>query len=137
MKPGAIQSIHDGVKGLCCQRCRIAAFGDRQVCQACIVRHGIRRFGVALGQQDGHAPAILGGGAGHHKAVSAVVALAADDEQRPAQRKARPQLGVGGQPVGVTCTLDFLHLRSGHNAVLHNFAFLYHGMTFCNQLYKL
>ena len=47
------------------------------------------------------------------------------------QRKARPQLGVGGQPgvfhhlqigqaVGVACTLDFLHLRSGHNAVLHN-----------------
>ena len=36
VKPGAIQSIHDGVKGLCCQRCRIAAFGDRQVCQACI-----------------------------------------------------------------------------------------------------
>ena len=31
-------------------------------------------------------------------AVSAVVALAADDEQLPAQRKARPQLGVGGQP---------------------------------------
>ena len=131
VKPGAIQSIHDGVKGLCCQRCRIAAFGDRQVCQACIVRHGIGRFGVALGQQDGHAPAILGGGAGHHKAVSAVVALAADDEQRPALRKARPQLGVGGQPgvfhhlqigqaVGVACTLDFLHLRSGHNAVLHN-----------------
>ena len=131
MKPGAIQSIHDGVKGLCCQRCRIAAFGDRQVCQACIVRHGIGRFGVALGQQDGHAPAILGGGAGHHKAVSAVVALAADDEQRPTLRKARPQLGVGGQPgvfhhlqigqaVGVACTLDFLHLRSGHNAVLHN-----------------
>ena len=83
------------------------------------------------GQQDDHAPAILGGGAGHHKAVSAVVALAADDEQRPAQRKVRPQLGVGGQPgvfhhlqigqaVGVACTLDLLHLRSGHNAVLHN-----------------
>ena len=36
VKPGAIQSIHDGVKGLCCQRCRIAAFGDRQVCQACM-----------------------------------------------------------------------------------------------------
>ena len=47
VKPGAIQSIHDGVKGLCCQRCRIAAFGDRQVCQACItLSELLRHYGV-------------------------------------------------------------------------------------------
>ena len=53
VKPGAIQSIHDGVKGLCCQRCRIAAFGDQQVCQACITfSELLRHYGVDVSDKE-------------------------------------------------------------------------------------
>ena len=35
-----------------------------------------------------------------------------------AEKQGRPRMSA--QAVGVACTLDFLHLRSGHNAVFHN-----------------
>ena len=135
VKPGAIQSIHDGS-----QRAVLPALPQSRAFGAPAGR--ARRCIVASWHR-----AVLGSPSASRTATRQPSWAAARAITRPSPPllplpqtmsnappecgRLRPQLGVGGQPgvfhhlqigqaVGVACTLDFLHLRSGHNAVLHN-----------------
>ena len=100
----------------------------RQGVQTLKVADGVSGFRFALGQKNGHVPAIFCGGTGNHEPIAAVVALSADHQQPAGVRKLLLQFGVSRQPgifhhlqvgqaVGIPGPFDSLHLRSRHNAM--------------------
>ena len=130
MEPGAVEGIHSSIKALGFQYGTVGADVHWQGVQTLKVADGVSVFRLALGQKNGHIPAIFCGGAGDHKPIAAVVALPADHQKPAGVRKLLLQFGVScqsgvfhhlqiGQTMGIPGSFNFLHLRSRHNAMFH------------------
>ena len=130
MKSGTVEGIHNGSKALGFQYRTVSADVHRQGVQTLKIADGISSFRLALGQKNGHVPAIFCGGAGDHEPIAAVVALSADHQQPAGMRKLLLQFSVSRQPgvfhhlqvgqtVGIPGLFNFLHLRRRHNAMFH------------------
>ena len=130
MEPGAVEGIHNGSKALGFQYRTVSADVHRQGVQTLKIEDGISSFRLALGQKNGHIPAVFCCGAGNHKPIAAVVALSADHQQPAGMRELLLQFSVSsqsgifhhlqvGQTVGIPGSFNFLHLRSRHNAMFH------------------
>ena len=102
----------------------------RQGVQTLKIADGVSGFRLALGQKNGHVPAVFCGGAGDHKPIAAVVALSTDHQQPAGMWELLLQFSVSRQPgvfhhlqvgqtVGIPGLFNFLHLRSRHNAMFH------------------
>ena len=130
MEPGAVEGIHNGSKALRFQYRTVSADVHRQGVQMLKIEDGISSFWLALGQKNGHVPAVFCCGTGDHEPIAAVVALSADHEQPAGMRKLLLQFSVSrhsgifhhlqvGQTMGIPGPFNFLHLRSRHNAMFH------------------
>ena len=130
MEPGAVEGIHSSIKALGFQYGTVGADVHWQGVQTLKVADGVSGFRLALGQKNGHIPAIFCGGAGNHKPIAAVVALSADHQQPAGMWELLLQFSVSsqsgifhhlqiGQTMGIPGSFNFLHLRSRHNAMFH------------------
>ena len=130
MEPGAVEGIHNGSKVLGFQYRAVGADVHRQEVQTLKIEDGIRSFRLALGQKNGHVPAVFCCGTGNHEPITAVVALSADHQQPAGMRELLLQFSVSSQSgvfhhlqvrqtVGIPGSFNFLHLRSRHNAMFH------------------
>ena len=130
VEPGAIEGIHSSIKALGFQYGTVGADVHRQGVQTFKIEDGINSFRLALGQKNGHAPAVFCCGTGDHKPIAAVVAFSADYQQPAGMRKLLLQLSVSSQPgvfhhlqvgqtVGIPGSFNFLHLCGRHNAMFH------------------
>ena len=99
------------------------------------IADGVRSFRLALGQKNGHTPAVFCCGTGNHEPIAAVVALSADHQQPAGMWELLLQLSVSRQSgifhhlqvrqtVDIPGLFNFLHLRSRHNAMFHVGTFL-------------
>ncbi len=97
MEPGAVEGIHNGSKALGFQYRTVSADVHRQGVQTLKIADGVRSFRLALGQKNGHVPAIFCSGAGNHEPIAAVVALSADHQQPAGMRELLLQFSVSSQ----------------------------------------
>ena len=130
MESGAVEGIHNGSKALGFQYRTVSADVHRQGVQTLKIADSVRSFRLALGQKNGHIPAVFCSGTGDHEPIAAVVALSADHQQPAGMRELLLQFSVSRQPgvfhhlrvgqtVGIPGLFNFLHLRSRHNAMFH------------------
>ena len=107
MESGAVEGIHNGSKALGFQYRTVSADVHRQGVQTLKIADSVRSFRLALGQKNGHIPAVFCSGTGDHEPIAAVVALSADHQQPAGMWKLLLQFGVSRQS-GV-----FHHLQVG------------------------